>query len=86
MLEPKSVLMEEQEQKLKDSETAIASLQVSSFVPLVNLLTHVFTILSSKIEVMNAGSAHVYFVEVFICNSSAFHNLNYTKVYYVVPV
>lgn len=59
MLEPKSVLMEEQEQKLKDSETAIASLQVSSFVPLVNLLAHVFTILLSKIEVMNAGSAHV---------------------------
>ncbi|XP_058188425.1 prefoldin subunit 1 [Rhododendron vialii] len=29
VLEPKSVLMEEQEQKLKDSETAIASLQNS---------------------------------------------------------
>ncbi|XP_057485371.1 prefoldin subunit 1 [Actinidia eriantha] len=29
VLEPKSVLMEEQEQKLKDSETAIASLQTS---------------------------------------------------------
>lgn len=29
-LEPKSVLMNEQEQKLKDSETAIASLQVNS--------------------------------------------------------
>lgn len=28
VLEPKSVLMNEQEQKLKDSETAIASLQV----------------------------------------------------------
>lgn len=28
-LEPKSVLMNEQEQKLKDSETAIASLQVN---------------------------------------------------------
>ncbi|XP_057994851.1 prefoldin subunit 1 [Hevea brasiliensis] len=29
VLEPKSVLMSEQEQKLKDSETAIASLQTS---------------------------------------------------------
>ncbi|GLT66448.1 hypothetical protein SLA2020_388130 [Shorea laevis] len=29
VLEPKSVLMNEQEQKLKDSETAIASLQAS---------------------------------------------------------
>ncbi|GFY80552.1 similar to PREFOLDIN 1 [Actinidia rufa] len=29
VLEPKPVLMEEQEQKLKDSETAIASLQTS---------------------------------------------------------
>ncbi|PSR85231.1 Prefoldin subunit like [Actinidia chinensis var. chinensis] len=29
VLEPKSVLMEEQEQKLKDGETAIASLQTS---------------------------------------------------------
>ncbi|KAK1366276.1 Prefoldin subunit 1 [Heracleum sosnowskyi] len=29
VLEPKSALMEEQEQKLKDSETAIASLQTS---------------------------------------------------------
>ncbi|KAL7092497.1 hypothetical protein ACP275_12G167800 [Erythranthe tilingii] len=29
LLEPKSVLMEEQEQKLKDSETAISSLQTS---------------------------------------------------------
>ncbi|XP_062159366.1 prefoldin subunit 1-like [Alnus glutinosa] len=29
VLEPKSVLMNEQEQKLKDSETAIASLQTS---------------------------------------------------------
>ncbi|KAL3830101.1 hypothetical protein ACJIZ3_018903 [Penstemon smallii] len=29
VLEPKSVLMEEQEQKLKDSDTAIASLQTS---------------------------------------------------------
>ncbi|KAL6977918.1 prefolding complex chaperone subunit [Sarracenia purpurea var. burkii] len=29
MLEPKSVLMEEQEQKLKDSQTATASLQTS---------------------------------------------------------
>ncbi|KAL9230419.1 hypothetical protein vseg_005772 [Gypsophila vaccaria] len=29
VLEPKSVLMDEQEQKLKDSETAIASLQTS---------------------------------------------------------
>lgn len=29
VLEPKSVLMEEQEQKLKNSETAIASLQTS---------------------------------------------------------
>ncbi|XP_052199354.1 prefoldin subunit 1 [Diospyros lotus] len=29
LLEPKSILMEEQEQKLKDSETAIASLQSS---------------------------------------------------------
>lgn len=28
ILEPKSVLMNEQEQKLKDSETALASLQV----------------------------------------------------------
>ena len=29
MLEPKSVLVNEQEQKLKDSETALASLQVN---------------------------------------------------------
>ena len=32
VLEPKSVLMNEQEQKLKDCEAAIASLQVASFV------------------------------------------------------
>ena len=30
VLEPKSVLMKEQEEKLKDSEAAIASLQVTS--------------------------------------------------------
>lgn len=31
VLEPKAVLLGEQEQKLKDSEAAIASLQVRSF-------------------------------------------------------
>ncbi|GAB2286490.1 prefolding complex chaperone subunit [Dionaea muscipula] len=32
VLEPKPILMNEQEQKLKDSETAIASLQVHTFL------------------------------------------------------
>lgn len=32
VLEPKPFLMDEQEKKLKDSETAIASLQVSSIL------------------------------------------------------
>lgn len=37
VLEPKSVLMSEQEQKLKDSETAISSLQVNLPAPLVSV-------------------------------------------------
>ncbi|MCD7455487.1 hypothetical protein HAX54_028329 [Datura stramonium] len=42
VLEPKTVLMNEQEQKLKDGETAIASLQVYSQIPfsLQHFVTH----------------------------------------------
>lgn len=58
VLEPKSVLMNEQEQKLKDSETAIASLQVHypfHSPPVQNpLLSTLFSIL------------HLFFVCVFI--------------------
>ncbi|CAK9165932.1 unnamed protein product [Ilex paraguariensis] len=38
VLEPKSVLMDEQQQKLKDSETAIASLQLTIVVKLLQAL------------------------------------------------
>lgn len=41
VLEPKSVLINEQEQKFKDSETAIASLQV---LVLINLFIFLLTL------------------------------------------
>lgn len=74
VLEPKSVLMSEQEQKLKDSETAISSLQVNLPAPLfsVSLMqTHTF-VLKSSISICKTTPFPPY---PGLCSVPSFHPL-----------
>ena len=70
VLEPKPVLMNEQEQKLKDSESAIASLLVIFFGH-VKLFVHAFSPLESF---------------VFICVNFAFCTVIFLFYYWSEPI